>query len=351
MKESPVTPLHVELGATLGNTDGWNMPDVYTNLVDEHLAARCSCGIFDVSHLSKFRIEGPQALPWLEKMLSNSVAELKSSFAHQTLMLNRQGVIIDKITLARESESQFFIVGSAAQEQTNAHWLQSHIPPQGVDVTNDTDSWCAIALLGPESEAVFHRVFGDMPYPSLYGFERLNVQGDVLYVSRAGVFDSDGVDIYCRAPRGIHWFEALLAVGAIPCGMKTRECLRLEKGIPATQDGLTTLTPSTAGLDPLCCEDKHYMGSEAVQAPLQVARRLVPIRCLHSNAVPSRGDIVLNSQGEDIGSVTQACASPALHLGLAMALIDAAYSSPTTPLIIKCADVAVPAVVVDSRIG
>lgn len=350
MKESPITPLHMELGASMCETDGWNMPSVYTNLVDEHLAARASCGIFDVSHLAKFRVQGEHALPWLEKMFSNSVAELQNGAAHQTLMLNAQGVIIDKMTLACESPELFYLVGSAAQEKTDAGWLQNHLPPRGVSLYNDTAAWCAIALQGPESEAVFRRVFGDLPYPTLYGFERLTYRGEVLYVSRAGVFDEDGVDIYCPAARGIQLFEALMRSGAIPCGMKTRECLRMEKGVLSAQDaGADTLTPSVAGLEPLCREDKNYIGSEAVTQPQQAARRLVPIRCATSEGVPARGDVVMNRHGEDIGTVTQACESPALHLGIAMALIEADCAEYGTPLLIKCAGVVIPAVVSSRR--
>ncbi len=348
MKESPITPLHMELGATMGHVEGWNMPAMYTDLVDEHMAARASCGMFDVSYLCKFRVQGEHALPWLEKMFSNSVAGLKCGFAHQNLMLNHQGVIIDRVTLACESDALFYLVGSAGQEQTDERWLCEHLPPQGVSLSNDTEDWCAIALQGPDSEQVFHRVFGNLPYPSLYAFTRISYRGDTLLLSRAGVFDEAGVDVYCPASRGIYWFEALLAAGAIPCGLKTRECLRLEKGLVAHSDGLSTFTPALAGLDSLCSENKYYMGSEVVTAPAQEVRRMVTIRCTGAGEVPVRGDVVLNSLGEVVGTVTTACASPALHYGIAMAMVDAACSSVGTPLFIKCKQTMVPAVVSDS---
>ena len=348
MKESPITPLHRKLGATMGHAAGWNMPAMYTDLVDEHLAARASCGIFDVSYLCKFKVQGDGALPWLEKMFSNSVAELKCGFAHQNLMLNHQGVIIDKVTLASESETLFYLVGSAGQEQTDERWLCEHLPPHGVSLSNDTDDWCAIAVQGPDSEMVFHRVFGNLPYPSLYAFTRIFYQGDSLFLSRAGIFDEAGVDIYCPAARGIHWFESLLAAGAIPCGLKTRECLRMEKGLVTHDEGLGTLTPAFAGLDSLCSETKNYMGSEVTKAPTHVVRRMVTIRCTEGTAVPTRGDAVLNAQGDEVGSVTGACTSPALHYGIAMAMVDADCAAAGTPLFIKCTQATVPAVVSDT---
>lgn len=348
MKESPITPLHIELGAVMSHADGWNMPAVYTDLVDEHLAARASCGIFDVSYLCKFKVQGEGALPWLEKMFSNSVAELKCGFAHQSLMLNHQGVIIDKVTLASESETLFYLVGSAGQEQTDERWLCEHLPPQGVSLSNDTEAWCAIAVQGPDSETVFHRVFGNLPYPSLYAFTRISYKGDNLFLSRAGVFDEAGVDIYCPSARGIYWFEALLAAGAIPCGLKTREYLRMEKGLVSHEDGLGTLTPAVAGLDSLCSETKNYMGSEVTKAPTHVVRRMVTIRCTEGAGVPKRGDVVLNAQGDEVGTVTGACTTPALHYGIAMAMVDADFSPVGTPLFIKCAQSTVPAVVSDT---
>lgn len=348
MKESPITPLHMELGATMGHAEGWNMPALYTDLVDEHLAARASCGMFDVSYLCKFRVLGDNALPWLEKMFSNSVADLKSGFAHQSLLLNHQGVIIDKVTLACESDALFYLVGSAGQEKTVERWLCEHLPPLGVSLFDDTQDWCVIALQGPDSEQVFHRVFGNLPYPALHAFTRISYRGDTLFLSRAGVFDESGIDIYCPARRGVDWFESLLAAGAIPCGLKTRECLRLEKGLVAHADGLSALTPALAGLDSLCSETKNYMGSAVAAAPSPELRRMVPIRCTGAGVVPARGDAVLNSLGEEVGTVTSACASPSLHYGIAMAMVDAQSAAAGTPLFIKCKQAKVPAVVSDS---
>mgnify|MGYP003308244147 CR=1 FL=1 len=128
MKQSPITPLHEKLGARMGKVEGWTMPQGYTDLVDEHLAVRSSCGVFDTSHLSKFRVQGVGALAWLESTFSCSVASMEDGAARPALLLNRLGVIVDHVLLARRTAEQFFIVGSASQEQVVEARLHAHLP-------------------------------------------------------------------------------------------------------------------------------------------------------------------------------------------------------------------------------
>ncbi len=347
MKESPLNELHTQLGAEMCNDSGWNMPKRFTNLVDEHLAARASCGIFDVSHLSKFRVQGTRAAEWLEKVFSNSIEALNNGCTQQTLMLNRQGVIIDKVTLAKETDALFFIVGSASQESTNDAWLRINLFPEGVQIINETDAWCALSTQGPDSHQVFTRVFDGIEFPKLFTFERITKMGKQIIISQSGAEADDGFELYCPARDGIYWFQRLMASGAIPCGTEARECLRLERGKFYINKNNPAITPDEAGLKSLCSPNKAYTGSVAVNTAADCLQRLTPIRCTVENAIPVPGDTIEDSKGNEIGLITGAGKSPALNHGIAVALLDTEFTRPGTEIFIRIAGNSIPAIVTD----
>ena len=349
MKESPLNELHAQLGAEMCNDSGWKMPKRYTNLVDEHLAAKASCGIFDVSHLSKFRIQGNRALEWLEKMFSNSVSELSNGQTQQTLMLNRQGVIIDKVTLAKESDECFFIVGSASQESTNDAWLRINQFPEGVQIINETDSHCAMVIQGPDSHLVFNRVFDGEEFPSLLTFKHITQTGKQIIISRSGAETDDGFELYCPAHEGIYWFERFMAAGAIPCGAEARACLQLERGKFFIGKHNPAITPDEAGMKSLCSAGKNYTGSAAINTAPDCLQRLVPIRCTQESDILTSGDIVEDAKGNEIGLITDAGKSPALNHGLAIALLDTKFTNPGTEIFIRIAGTAIPAIVTEGE--
>lgn len=227
MKQSPIQSLHTKLGAQMGNVEGWYMPQFYTNPEDEHVALHRACGIFDLSYLAKFSVRGKGALPWLLSIFSESIEKLTDGHNRQTLLLNQQDTIIDKLVLARVHQELFFLIGSAAQEDIDDAYLKSRLPLNGVSFSNDTALWCALSLVGPDSAAVFHRLFPQIPYPDFGSFVRMKHGSDFIYLSRSGIEDAYGLDIYCPANKGVDWFEQWIAAGAVPCGMASR--MRLNK--------------------------------------------------------------------------------------------------------------------------
>lgn len=343
MKQSPITPLHEKLGARMGVVEGWTMPQGYTNLVDEHLAVRSSCGVFDSSHLSKFRVLGAGALPWLESTLSCSVASMEDGAAIPALLLNRLGVIIDHVLLARRTAEQFFIIGSASQEKVVEARLRSHLPLRGVELFNDTEQWCALSVQGPDAPVIFSRVLPGEDFPAAYTFRPYSRWGSSCYVAGAVPTLSDGFELYCRADVGIRWFESIMTAGAIPCGAEARECLRLESGHRSVAQDAAGLSPTSAGLQHLCAPGKEYLGSGSAALMKEPLQKLVPLICAQTNTAPAVGSIVLDARNRKVGSITSSCLSPALKRGLAMALVDASASAPGTELQVLVNHIAIPA--------
>lgn len=335
----------------MGNEEGWYMPQTFSSVIEEHLAARASCGIFDISHLGKFSIRGNGALAWLEGILSNSISSCKDGHTQKTLMLKEEGTIIDKMTLCRESAGKFFLLGTPSMAETDADWLRSHLPLAPLELFDETEQWSAMAVYGPDSEKVFSRVLRglDMPLPT--DFQRVVYQNDELLLTRTGMQGEEGFELFCPANSGISWYESFIAAGAIPCGMSTRECMRLERGYAALRKGTPSLTPAEASLERFCSREKEYLGSDILRKQSQADLKLAPLRCTEESDTPTPGCDVQGMDGESVGKVTSGCISPVHGCGLALAQIAAGYARPGTRLRVIIHGRSVPAIVADTPLS
>jgi len=349
MKTSPISPLYARLGADMGNEEGWSMPQAFSSLIEEHLAARSSCGVFDISHLAKFSVIGNGALDWLESMLSNAAGRCNDGQIQQTLMLNDSGVIIDKMFLCRESAGRFFLVGSACMEETDEAWLCGHLPDAPIELRNETEKWSAMSLCGPDSEKIFSRTLRGLDMPQPTRFERVVYQNNELLLTRSGIQGEQGFELFCPANAGISWFESFIAAGAVPCGMAARECMRLERGCAAAARDTASLTPAKASLERFCDKrKKSYIGSDEVRSQTAPATKLAPLRCTEESDMPTPGCEVQGLDGTPVGQITSGCISPMHGCGLALARLVAESAGPGTHLRIMIHGRPVPAVVADA---
>ncbi len=354
MKESPITPYHRANGATISNEEGWRMPGIYTDILREHRAAKAACGIFDISHLGKWWVQGPGAQDWLEYMLSNKVADCAPGHGRRTLLLNEEGGIIDRLTLFCEKEESYFLLGSAALAQEDYTWLAAHLPDAAPRLQDATERLSGMALYGPESYDVLLRVLPQLHTPHDMSIQHVNHHGESLILTACGLEGDEGFELFCPAIRGIHWFETFIRAGATPCGLATRECLRLERNkISAGRDMNSKTTPHLAGLEHLCHPNKTFVGAAAAQrkAAHPPHKKIVPIECTVLSPAPRHGYSVQNLQGRSIGSITSGCISPESGLGIAFAYINSTHSAPGTPLLINMQGTLVPARVSHRRIS
>lgn len=345
MKKSPLNPLHERLGAHMDSSEGWTLPMSFSGLMDEHLAARSACAVFDISHTSKLRVRGNGALAWLETRLSSMVSECTDGGVQPTLLADTEGKIIDHMALLRESAGNFLLLGHAGMEQQAYEWLQAHLAGDGLELLNETDAWCGMALLGPQSEQVLTRVLRGVELPAAERFSRFTYQQQSLILGRMSLQQEAPsercYEFFCPAVSGISWFESFIGAGAQPCGTATRECLRLERGCPGVGAEITrSSTPSEVRLDHLCSCEK---GRPDTSAPRSVIARL---RCAgNADDTPTPGSAVRDTAGNTIGRITSSTFSPAVDDVLAMAMITAPFVQPGMQLIVMVRGHAVPATV------
>lgn len=343
-----MNPMHVRRGAGMGNEEGWRMPQQFTSLMAEHRASRAHCGVFDVSHLGKFTVTGSGALQWLESMLSNSVTHCRDGMGQRTLLLQENGGIIDKLMLFRESAGRFFLLGHAAMAEEVYAWLADHRPDGPLELENLTDRLSGIGLYGPEADEVLSRVLPRIELPPPMGFRRFVYQNEELLLTHASPVMDNAYELFCRASAGISWYESMVAAGAEPCGMATRDCLRVEQGTAATgRDVGPDKTPVQASLGRFCDLSKSFIGSEALrrQSRSGTLHRMATVECEQNGAAPRAGDRLIDDVGATVGSVTSGCLSPAVGRGRALAYLARRLARPGTRLRLIIGGHAIPVIV------
>lgn len=322
------------------------MPQSFSSLMEEHLAARSACAIFDVSHMSKLRVRGNGAQKWLEKVLSRKVGECADGCSAHMLLLDDAGHIIDRLVMLRESAGNFLLLGHAGVAPQVKERLSALRQHAAIEVPDETDSWCAVVLMGPQSEQVISRVLRGVELPPPEHFMRFTYQHQSLIISRSGLQQETETErtyeFFCPAVSGISWFESFMGAGAQPGGIATRESLRLERGCAAVGSEITRRsTPEAVKLSHLCGAEKTNADKSA--PPHDSIARL---RCDAAPAAPpTPGSAVRDTAGNTVGYITSAAFSPDVGEVLAMALLHTSLVQPGIHLVIMVQGHAIPATV------
>jgi aminomethyltransferase len=228
---------HVSLGATLVEFGGWEMPVQYpSGIVQEHLATRRSAGLFDVSHMGRFRVAGPAALPFLQHVLTNNAAALNLGEAQYTMVPNAGGGALDDAYLYRFLPGEFLLVVNASNRQKDwEHFRAQAAAFPGVELTDRTTELAMLSLQGPSARAILERILagGSLPDPMRNRLSTAAFDARPLRLSRTGYTGEPiGFELFIPAEGGLALWDRLVAEGARPVGLGARDTLRLEAGLP-----------------------------------------------------------------------------------------------------------------------
>ncbi len=332
------TQLHAyhEKHAKLTEFAGYEMPLWYTTTTEEHLAVRNSCGIFDVSHMGRFMVTGPESAGFLEGLVPTHVQRQPAGKAFYTLFLNEKAGIIDDLIIIKQSESGFLVVVNAANAENDMHHITQHAPPGGIEIEAVTASSAMIAVQGPRAMEVLQPL---TPF-DLGQLKRFrSAETDVLHqpavISRTGYTGEDGFEVIIRGvtnenPEGALLVWEKLAGASTPCGLGARDSLRLEAGFPLHGSDIDPETnPFQADLGwVVAAEKKGYVGYDEIvrlrEAPPDVVKRGVVL----DRGIPRHGFEVLDGRSNPIGTVTSGTFSPILRRGIALCRVKNASSGP-----------------------
>ena len=317
---TPLAPLQESLGARFVDFGGWDLPVMYTSIIDEAEAVRSRCGLFDVSHMGRFFATGEMALTELNFVLSREILNLPVGRQRYSLLLQEDGGILDDLMVARAAEQEFLIVANAGNKVDDLHWIETHLSEQ-VNLADRSDSTLMLALQGPESETKLSTLLGKdlSQYRFLDVFEATFEDAPCL-ISRSGYTGEDGFEIILPIEAGVVLWSDLCDEGVQPCGLGARDILRLEMAYPLYGHELTRqIRPHECGLEWALSKKYPFIGKEGIEAHTSVYE-LIGFIC-EQKAIP-RSEYRVEVEGQDVGMVTSGGLSPRLPNGFGLARIS-----------------------------
>ena len=324
LKLSHLDDEHRELGGRMGTFEDWELPLSYDSRVEEHRAVRKSCGIFDISHMGQIFVSGEEAGEWLEGLLTNRVAELEVGRSQYTLLLNKQGGVIDDLILCRLNEEGYLLLVNAPFLAKDWAWLEEN-QKRGIILENASADWAGLAVQGPKAPEIYTAVMEGRTLPSRNEVDDLKHEGERLLVARTGGVGADGFHLFCPSSQVVHWWRAFLEEGVTPCGLEARDSLRLEKCYPLNGADLSSCrSPFEAGLEAFVDLEKgDFVGSEALirQKEEGVSELLMAIEADENADCLRAGFAVLNEEGNAFSVLTSGGFTPNLGKGMGLAYL------------------------------
>ena len=333
---------------------GYLMPVQYEGINVEHETVRNGVGVFDVSHMGEFLIEGDQALELIQRVSSNDASKLQIGDAQYSCLPNDQGGIVDDLIIYRMKENTYLLVVNASNIEKDWNWISSHNNNNNAVMRNISDDYSLLAIQGPKAvEAMQSMTSIDLSEIPFYKFKVADFAGiEHVIISATGYTGSGGFEIYCKNSEAKQiWeevFEAGAPYGIKPIGLAARDTLRLEMGYCLYGNDIDDHTsPIEAGLGWITKFSKDFVNSEALleQKEQGVDKRLKAFK-LDSRGIPRQGYKILNEAGESIGVVTSGTMSPSLKEGIGLGYIQRGYSKLGNKIFIEIRGKAVPATIV-----
>jgi aminomethyltransferase len=316
---------------------GWELPVQYQGILAEASAVRTGAGLFDVSHMGRIEVRGPDARALLDWVHTADLPEaMDIGRARYGLLCNEQGGIIDDGIVYRLAESRFLLVANAANTPTVMEWLsrwQDELFPS-LTLDEQTDRTALLALQGPTALGIIAGMSDFLP-DAVRPFRvvQASVQGRAMLIARTGYTGEDGVELMPSAKDAPWLWELLMAQGAVPCGLGSRDTLRLEAGLLLHGHDLdTSVNPIEAGLDRFVGKGE-FCGVLAVRRVQEQGpeRRLVGFESAPRIAMPRPGTPIL-AEGTVVGQVTSGSFSPTLDRNIGLGYLPMRLTSPGAQL-------------------
>ena len=339
MKKTALHHIHQSLGAKMVPFAGFDMPVQYEGVNAEHLAVRHNVGVFDVSHMGEFLIEGPNAIALIQSVSSNDAALLTVGKAQYSCLPNDEGGIVDDLIIYRIKDETYLLVVNASNIEKDWNWISSK-NYMGAIMKNISDDYSLLAIQGPKAiDAMQSLTSIDLSVIKFYHFEVADFAGiPHVIISATGYTGSGGFEIYCKNEEVQQIWERVFDAGADfdikPIGLAARDTLRLEMGYCLYGNDIDdTTSPIEAGLGWITKFSKSFTNSNALldQKNSGVNRKLVGFE-LNDRGIPRKSYPILDTNGNAIGEVTSGTMSPSLTKGIGMGYVAIEHSKVGTEI-------------------
>lgn len=353
MKNTTLTETHEKLGAKMVAFAGYNMPVQYEGVTIEHQTVRESVGVFDVSHMGEFLIEGEKALDLIQKVSSNDASKLTIGKAQYSCLPNDDGGIVDDLIIYRVKTNTYLLVVNASNIEKDWNWIQSK-NDIGAEMRNLSDDYSLLAIQGPKAvEAMQSLTSYDLSTIKFYNFI-VGYFADItdVIISATGYTGSGGFEIYCKNYEVKQIWDNVLKAGANfgikPIGLAARDTLRLEMGYCLYGNDIDdTTSPIEAGLGWITKFTKPFTNSQALENEKRrgVERKLIAFE-INDRGIPRQGYDIVDNSGKVIGKVTSGTMSPSLGKGIGLGYVPTIFADIGNTINIQIRKKAVTATVV-----
>ena len=347
VRKTALNAVHREMGAKMVDFNGWDMPVEYPasigcGIINEHMAVRTAAGIFDVSHMGDIRLAGPQALAAVQHISMNDAAKLAIGQAQYSALLYPQGTFVDDVIVHRLGEDEYLLVINAGTREKDFNWVRDNTRQFDCAVENLSDDFTQIAIQGPKAVDTLQKLTdSDLSKVKFYWVTRGSVCGlPNILIARTGYTAEDGFEIYIPSDESTSarvWREILEAgkeFGILPCGLGSRNTVRLEGKLPLYGHEISdTINVWEAGLDRFCKMEKpEFIGRAALEnAKSHVKHTLVGLEMIE-RGIARDGYKMLDDTGREIGYVTSGSPAPFLKKNIALAYVPPEFAAVGTAL-------------------
>jgi aminomethyltransferase len=319
-KKTPLAPLQEASGARFVDFGGWDLPVLYTGIVEETEAVRSSCGLFDVSHMGRFFASGYGAQEALDAIFTRDLSTLQTGRQRYSLLLQEDGGIIDDLMIARVGDQEFLLVVNAGNREADWDWIELHLDT-GTTLIDRSDETLMLALQGPQAEKILVEATGcDTEETRFLQLLEGSFEGTPFLASRSGYTGEDGFEIIIPVDAGVVLWQELTKRGAKPCGLGARDLLRLEVAYPLYGHELSReIRPADCGLEWTLSRKNPYIGIEAAEST-PPRYDLIGLVC-EEKSIP-RAEYPVEVGGKQVGHVTSGGLSSRLPNGFGLARVE-----------------------------
>ncbi len=337
LKQTPLNAAHRRMGGRMVDFGGWDMPVQYpAGTVEEHLRTRTHAGLFDVSHMGEILVRGPEAIPFVNRLVSNDAAKLVDGQAQYSALTTPEGTVIDDLLVYRFAEDHLLLVVNASTTEKDWDWIKSHHVHEMIELKNVSQDYCQIALQGPDAIGIL-QTLTETPLDEIkyYHFREGAVDNVPAIISRTGYTGEDGFEVYAAADRAEQLWAKILEAGrhgepdgVLPCGLAARNTLRLEAAMALYGHEITEETTLLeANLGWICKLNKgDFTGREALakQKEEGVRRRLVGFEMTERGIARDDQEVLID--GERRGRVTSGSPAPYLKKNIGLAYVPTEFA-------------------------
>lgn len=321
-KHTPLYENHVRLGGKMVEFGGWALPVQYSAILAEHRAVREDCGLFDVSHMGEIAVKGEKALDFLNLLCTNDFSGMENGRCRYSPMCYPSGGTVDDLIVYKRSDGNYLVIVNASNCEKDFAWMREHLT-EGAFIENVSDRFAQLALQGPSYRKVLQKAgyTGELPEKPYAFTEDMTIAGAPCLVSSTGYTGEPGVEIYLEPGLAPALHGALIAAGALPCGLGARDTLRFECAMPLYGHELSAdITPLECGLKSFVKLDKpDFIGKAALLQSPPKHRRIGLM--LLDKGIAREHCPVYDGKGALVGQTTSGGPAPTLGQNCAMALV------------------------------